>query len=319
MDTRDSENLAKILAGEATAEEKVYHQQWLNQSPHNQQLYHQLQLSWRDDSSTEDFKQYQQQDWAKLESAISSRKQSPRKISAYYGIAATVSMILLSFFTYFLINKINELPEIIYNSGDSIEEILLADSSRVTLNENTQLIVERNFSRNNRRLKLTGEAYFDVQKNKDLPFIITAGETTTKVLGTAFTIDAREAGYVSVFVERGLVEVSSVSEKVQLKERGLAEYVSGQGIKKEAIAHNNFLAWKTGVIRFEGETLASVSKFLSRHYNVEILLDEAIPANARISIELNNYSVEEALKFITLTLDLDFKKMDNQYVIYPKK
>jgi len=137
---------------------------------------------------------------------------------------------------------------------------------------------------------LQGEALFDVARNKTRPFVVAAGDTNVRAVGTSFTVRRLEAAPVQVLVREGVVEVfkpASDAAPVRVSANTMAEASSVQG---EAIAARPLppaqlqrqLAWQTGQIAFEGETLAQAAAEFARYSDTKIVIDD--PALAREEI-----------------------------------
>ena len=101
------------------------------------------------------------------------------------------------------------------------KEIVLPDGSTVILNANSKISYPNVFASNERRINLEGEAFFDVTKNPEMPFIIEVNDAEVKVLGTSFNVNASIPEHkIEVFVETGLVQLSrktNINEKILIK------------------------------------------------------------------------------------------------------
>ena len=167
--------------------------------------------------------------------------------------------------------------------------LALKDGSVVTLNTASEIQV--NYTDTMRGVELLqGEALFDVARNKTRPFVVAAGDTNVRAVGTSFTVRRLEAAPVQVLVREGVVEVfkpASDAAPVRVSANTMAEASSVQG---EAIAARPLppaqlqrqLAWQTGQIAFEGETLAQAAAEFARYSDTKIVIDD--PALAREEI-----------------------------------
>jgi hypothetical protein len=111
-----------------------------------------------------------------------------------------------------VVNKQNAVVPVVIKTqtittSDTAVSFFLPDSTHIILNKKSSLTYPENFSGDARRVTLNGEAFFEVKHNAEMPFIITAGNTETKVLGTSFNIKQDES--------KGNVEVSVMTGKVQ--------------------------------------------------------------------------------------------------------
>jgi transmembrane sensor len=167
--------------------------------------------------------------------------------------------------------------------------VALKDGSVVTLNTVSEIQV--NFSGTARAVELIGgEALFDVAKNKTRPFVVSAGDTDVRAVGTSFTVRRLDAAPVEVLVREGVVEVfkpDAGATPVRIAANNMAVAQVGQGA---AIAStpvpvaqmHRQLAWQNGQIAFEGETLAQAAQEFSRYSDTRIVVED--PALAREEI-----------------------------------
>jgi transmembrane sensor len=167
--------------------------------------------------------------------------------------------------------------------------VALKDGSVVTLNTASEIRVT--FSDTLRGIELLqGEALFDVAKNKARPFVVMAGDTNVRAVGTSFTVRRLEAAPVQVLVREGTVEVFK-------PETGITPVrISANSMAEAPLAHDaeiaarpvlpaqlhRQLAWQTGQIAFEGETLAQAAAEFARYSDTRIVIDD--PALAREEI-----------------------------------
>jgi len=156
------------------------------------------------------------------------------------------------------------------------KEIVLSDGSLVTLNTNSRLLVH--YSKTRRQIQLLqGEALFDVAKNKKRPFIVTAGDTQVRAVGTSFTVKLLPEQPVQVLVREGVVEINRPhvpqAPAVQLAANTMAVAPPEAPISTEAVPHiqvTRDLAWREGRIAFDNQTLANAAREFERYSDVQI-------------------------------------------------
>ena len=167
--------------------------------------------------------------------------------------------------------------------------IALKDGSVVTLNTASEILV--NYSERQRSVELVrGEALFDVAKNKARPFVVAAGDTSVRAVGTSFSVSRFDAAPVRVLVREGIVEVFKPGaldgRPVRISANTMAMAPSDNaGIVAQAIPSvqvRRAMAWQAGQIAFEGETLAQAAAEFSRYSDTRIVIDD--PALAREEI-----------------------------------
>ena len=167
--------------------------------------------------------------------------------------------------------------------------VALKDGSVVTLNTASEIQV--NYSDMLRSVELIGgEALFDVARNKARPFVVSAGDTDVRAVGTSFTVRRLDAAPVEVLVREGVVEVyrpqaGTVPVRIAANNMAVAEAGGSAAISAAPVPlaqlHRQ-LAWQNGQIAFEGETLARAVQEFSRYSDTRIVIDD--PALAREEI-----------------------------------
>ena len=193
-------------------------------------------------------------------------------------------------------------------------EVILSDGTHVWLNADTKLTFPSKFSGSNRMVILTGEAYFEVAKNKAKPFIVNCGEQRIEVLGTHFNIMAYKDETASLItLVEGSVKVNSGTAKAILKPGQQAEIsrknTSSIVLNKE-INTEQVMAWKNGYFMFENEPVESIMRKISRWYNVDIVYQDNLQDKALFGTMSRFTNVSEVLKRLELTGLLRFK-IDN--------
>jgi transmembrane sensor len=156
--------------------------------------------------------------------------------------------------------------------------IALKDGSVVTLNTASEIAVSYTDSQRSVEL-IRGEALFDVAKNKARPFVVAAGDTNVRVVGTSFTVRHLETAPVQVLVREGIVEVFKPAAglaPVRITANDMAEAggVAGEIAVRampEPQVHRQ-MAWQSGQIAFEGETLSQAAAEFSRYSDTRIVV-----------------------------------------------
>jgi transmembrane sensor len=168
--------------------------------------------------------------------------------------------------------------------------VALKDGSVVTLNTASEIVV--NFSQQLRSVELVrGEALFDVAKNRARPFVVAAGDTSVRVVGTSFSVSRFDAAPIQVLVREGIVEVfkpnaGSVAP-VRISANTLAVAPPDDAdiaarLVPAAQVHRA-MAWQAGEIAFEGETLAQAAAEFSRYSDTKIVIDDPVLAKEEIA------------------------------------
>lgn len=168
------------------------------------------------------------------------------------------------------------------------------------------------FSGNERRVYLEGEAYFEVAKDASRPFVVEAGGNSIKVLGTHFNVNSYSKAVKTTLVE-GKVEVSN-GETSALLLPGESALSTDQSVKKSKSDFRKELAWKNNEFYFKGDNIASIAAELSRWYDLDVSFIGHIEFDkgysGSIERNVNLSQVLEMLRYVShLDFDVDGKKL----------
>lgn len=174
--------------------------------------------------------------------------------------------------------------EVSYNTltnprGSKNVSLTLSDGSRVWLNAGSSLKYPASFSGVERKVAITGEAYFEIAHNASKPFKVQKGETAITVLGTHFNVNAYddETDFKVTLLE-GSVEVKDKLSMVKIKPGQQASISNkkdalGNTILVKTVDIENAIAWKNGLFIFDNTDLATILRELSRWYNLKVEYD----------------------------------------------
>ena len=150
-------------------------------------------------------------------------------------------------------------------------QIVLADGTRVWLNSATKLIFPQNFTGKERRVVLSGEAFFDVARDESKPFIVETSRMDVKVLGTRFNVNAyTDNEVVSTTLVDGSVEVASGTQKPIMLVPGEQAYGEAGELEKREVNIRLYTSWIDGRFMFNNVELEEIAKQISRWYDVEV-------------------------------------------------
>lgn len=308
------ELIAKQLTNEASESERVELEKWVKSDKANFTLLERLKLAYqhKHEAPSIDFSRFQDEDWKRLQQKTIHADEQQVRWLPVWKIAASISLIIVAFASIIYLNKNQPLLEIA--TTNDTKEVWLPDSSYVLLNKGSRLIVEGAYNEETRQVKLEGEGFFKVKSNAQNPFSVESFGVSTTVLGTQFNVNAKADSQITVSVLEGKVSVAAHNQE-KLLTANTATVFDGRTLQFFANADPNYLAWKTGIIRFKGKALSEVVKFLSAHYNKSISIEKNIDASLLITVELNNLSIDQSLEIISSTLDLHFTIEAQGYVI----
>lgn len=169
-------------------------------------------------------------------------------------------------------NAQNKPTEVVYNileiPNGGEYELVLSDGSKVWLNSASRIKFPVNFSGNTRDVQLSGEAYFEIAKDKTRPFKVHFNTSTVEVLGTHFNVNAYDNEITqAVTLLEGSVKVSNPQEAVKIKPGQQAVLGNESKLKVKQVEVEEAVAWKNGLFIFVDEDIKSIMRKLARWYD----------------------------------------------------
>lgn len=312
--------ISKFLSGEAEPEEAIFLEDWKAESPENlehfrgaEQLFH----------LTQDRRAPQQPDvaaaWKKIAPQLEAQPKAKmvRMTPAFFRMAASFLILIGiggSIGYYFLKQPAGD----VFASAGQGQYVALKDGSQVEVAPHSSISLDAGFGKSNRRVRLKGSAYFTVDHNEGMPFIIEAGDVFIKDLGTKFDVrDQRDTlvvrvdeGVVSVYDNHGQEKTLKAGEKAYyLKKRHQLVSEASQYKAPEP---------KPVKLDFVDQKLSEVVKVLSKAYGERVTLDNAALGDLTITTKFENEPLEVVLSIITETLGLKYATTDKGYIIQAK-
>ena len=151
-------------------------------------------------------------------------------------------------------------------------KVVLSDGTEVLLNSDSRLSYPTVFKGKERVVSLEGEAYFNVTKNTEHPFIVKSGNVQVRVLGTEFNMCSYTPDNVRVTLIEGKVAVSDTCglQTVEMKPGQSAQLVSDGTFAVDEVDTETFLYWKEGFFYFDDVALVDMMKEIGKWYNIDI-------------------------------------------------
>jgi len=242
------------------------------------------------------------------------------------AIFALATCVIAFFFAllYVYDNPYSESPTYMtrHNGYGKITILTLSDGTRVTLNANSTIKFPAVFSSKKRAVLLTGEAFFEVTKDKLRPFTVIANGTKTTVLGTKFDVSAyRSNPYVKVALVEGSVELSvnADRDKMLLRPLEMATFSArDQTLIRTTFNPYEVTSWKNGLIIFNNATFKDIADKLKNSYNIE-LIDQSGKHNWSFSGQFEKTDYISIIKNICFAEHLNYKQNNQTITIKPKK
>ena len=182
-------------------------------------------------------------------------------------------------------------------------KLQLADGTRVYLNSATDLRYPVAFTGPERRVYLKGEAYFEVAKDVEHPFIVVTDDVQVRVYGTSFNVNTLGADGVRTVLVEGKVGIrgQDLDRENVLKPNELAFYDrNSRDMKIETVDPDLYTLWRKGIFVFERETLENIMNTLSLWYDMEVFFQSESAKQLHFSGHMKRYEqIEDILHAIT--------------------
>lgn len=317
--------LAKYFNGYASEKEIHILEKWTRGTKKNRQAFDELKNLWEslyliNDTYSIDLNN----EWQNQLNAIGFEEKTKTETRNYFSywnfskIAAVVTVLIISLVAFYFYGPQFQLTRT--TDAGEIESVTLSDGTVVTLNENTSFTYPARFKEDIRKVKLSGEAFFEVMPDPEKPFKISAEGTIIQVLGTSFNLNAyQNMNRVEITMQQGkaaFFEENLPSNRIELSTGQMGIYdKTDNKLNLKQIEDVNFLAWKTKRIIFRKDSLPYVVNVLEKVYNTSIQLANPDLNNCLITVTFEKQSLKSIFSVIESTLNVKIEEKDGKYII----
>lgn len=196
--------------------------------------------------------------------------------------------------------------------------LTLSDSTRVWLNSSTTIRYPEVFGKDERRVFVEGEAFFEVKKNARRPFVVEFARSEVTVLGTSFNVRAYpDEGYSWTTLAEGSVCMETGEQELRLKpgEQVEVDGISGNMVKR-VVDVANYTSWKDGRFVFVRQSLEDILRTLARWYNIQVVFRDEGAKHVSISGNLRRYDdFSSVAEMLQMTGDVRFVLKGNEVYV----
>lgn len=297
--------LLAYLNEELEEKERLQVEQWVASSPANQKTFDEVSKIYESSAlDPEKFNPDVDQAWNSVSDATS--QSGVTKSNMIYRFAA---MIALAIGFGLVAYQFQQADTLVAKTGDNETKMVeLADGSVVWLNENSVFEYDADMASDERTVSLNGQAYFDVAKDPERPFVIVGAKTTVQVLGTSFNLIS-ENNYSNLNVTSGKVAFAlTADEDIKLVlEKGTQATFDNNKLVKNDTFNENANSWVTRDFVFRSSPLYKVAETLSEHFDVKIKIDETIK-NCLITSSFEDKELDEILETLEVIANIKSQK-----------
>lgn len=307
--------ITRVLANEASLEEQQQLELWRKQSNVNELQYKELLHIWN--NATTDWVDTERA-WKKFEQKLPQQPKGT-SLNKIFRIAAAVILVSglgLVLGRYWMGLSL----QTIRTAANEVKQISLPDGSTVWLNQHSMLSFEKSFKGDIRAVSLEGEAFFEVAKNPEKPFVITSEQSVTQVLGTSFNLNTRKGEEATLAVVTGKVSFSSPQTKNEVIVTANESAViskDGQAVKSDKSDLNAF-AWKTNTLSFNDASLKEVFASLEHYFGIKMTVEDERIYNCHFTGEFVKPTFKQVMDVIGKTLQLTYEKKGKQILVKGK-
>ncbi len=200
--------------------------------------------------------------------------------------------------------------------GSQVISIVLSDQTKIWLNAGSSLSYPVVFAANERKISISGEAYFEVSHDPSRPFLVSKNDVVVKVLGTHFNVNAYDdEKEIKITLLEGAVKVNKAERSALIKPGQQAQVAQNINIRND-VDIETVMAWKNGYFKFDKTNLQDLLKQLSRWYDVDIV-DEVQNLDMEFAGEMERgLNLSEVLRILEKN-DVHFRIEGKKIIVKP--
>jgi len=311
--------IGKYLTNKESDKEKEILDKWINNSPKNKELLDSIS------SNKNLVREYEVMDSFNGKMGLERFKEkillkSKTRALFRWRIAASffVLVSILGLLCFFSGKSINEKSNLglytsVFTENGQRSKVILPDSSVVWLNSGTTLSYPNDFSDQNRKVILKGQAFFHVSHKKNYPFIVKSNNLEVIVKGTKFDVETYpEKKQIDVVLKSGRVDLKlqnskSFSYTMKPGEKAVFDLTNNNSMKVIHVDAAIYSSWKDGKLIFRNSPMREVVEKLKRWYNIDIDIVNPEVYHSIFSGTIKNESYEEIFRLIGLACNINCK------------
>lgn len=358
MNKVNENTIIKFLSGQSTEEEARKILDWKNSNEENRKTFREIEVAYNTTEIVMDPEKFDQSSaYREIRPKLKGDKViyiHKNRLKQFAGYAATALIAIgITWLTQKYLSIGNEASQTAQTIFQSVETpagakslITLEDGTKIWLNAKSKLTYPTHFINDQREVRLEGEGYFDVAKDKSRPFKVKTSNLSIHVLGTVFNLKSyAEEGLVETTLVEGKIILNKIldgnkeNEILELKPSQQATFIKKEGtlLKDEADAANippnelyrrskeklvvkrvdtdAITAWKDNKMIFKNETFESIAVKLERRYDAKITFEDEIVKGYRFSGIFEEISINQALRALQFASSFNFKiEQDKIYI-----
>jgi len=327
------ELITRSFADSISENETTELRKWVELSPENKNHYITMKSTWEIlTSSPARGLETAEEGWELLEKKLFSTssahiyqlEKKRRNSTNIFMIPASVAAVFLAAFGVYYFSLKHQ-PETEYvTDKNETKTIFLPDSSVVYLNSSSRILFSKNeYSTDSRKVKLVGEAFFEVKHNLSNPFSVETGNSRVEVLGTKFNLKFKNKK-TELRVKEGKVAFSSLNDKIKNSVEVTAGYKSQcDGLRDAELPSRMEInisdAWRNNVLISENKTLVGFLNMLSEEFSVKIVIKDDVAMGKKITSQYKKDNLDLILTDVCRQFNLWYEKKENTITLHQLK
>lgn len=302
--------IVESLQGSCSDSDTTILENWKKTSKTNQSYFDDIEKLWKNSADLADFDSINiDNQWGLISQRITKTEKNTKRNSFFSNTWIRVAAAVLVLFgaTFLFQNTFFNSTTLIGKTNNE-NRFELPDGSLVWLYPGSEIVYNKAYNDKSRIVVLNGKGYFEVVKDPNVPFIVQTNNTETKVLGTSFTIDARQKNKTHLVLLTGKVTFSSETEEVVLVP-GEQVTVRNDGLLiKSKNEDPNVLAWKSKVLQFDQAQVGVAIQEIEKLYQVSLNVENPRLLECLLTTKFDNESLENVLETIKILFGAKFTK-----------
>ena len=326
MENEHTELIIGYLQNNQTQEETDCFYNWVNESASNKELFFEIKAMY-DAGLPLSTPWETSESWGRL---LNKKKNSQsRRFNLWYQISTYAAVALLavaisSMYFLFFHEEDNSLYSK-YIGGDGLEAdvVELPDGTHISLGSKTTFHYDKDYGKDKRIVYLEGEAYFDVAKQKDKPFIVKTKEQDIEALGTKFNVMAYplDSLVITTLLE-GSVQLKTMNFPERTIMRPNQQLIYNRNTKQASLFHvdaRQFTSWTTGYYYFHEQSLKAILDRLSHVYGMQFTVNsEILNQRTFTGTFYRGQSIKDIMEIVNLSIPIKYK-IDDRHVTISEK
>lgn len=310
--------LAKYFANEANPEEEQQVYAWIAAGEDNLRYFEAYMQVWDKSRTMPQLDIDENKAWHRFRAytvnqPVADIRQIHRPAQWFTIAAACIVILAAAWLTFTLLTKEKEIS-VTLPVAAIVQTDTLPDRSVVTLNKNAELSYTDMPKQRQRAVTLKGEAFFEVTPDKEKPFVITAGQSTIRVVGTSFNIKTDDR-YTEVIVRTGIVQVTTEEESITLKAGEKITVVPDAGLQKEQQQDALYNYYVSKIFICDNTPLWKLVEKLNEAYGVNIVIADKDLSNLPLTVTFSEESLDTILDILRQTLMINIAKEGDSTII----